>query len=160
MKRRLLLAALILIALVLAGLAWGASRFDLSALQEPGETEIYAATKAKHWLVRRYTRGLAPPSVENPGQARASGRMAFGGSCATCHGYDGRTPTDIGRSQYPPAPDLGAPSVQEWSDAELFWVIKHGIRNTGMPGFGRIHSDEEIWNLVRFVRSLGEEQPK
>ena len=84
--------------------------------------------------------------------------MTFGGSCATCHGYDGRTPTDIGRSQYPPSPDLGSPAVQKWSDAELFWIIQHGIRLSGMPGFGRIHSDEEIWSLVRFVRSLGEAQ--
>lgn len=160
MKRRIILAILILLALFLAGLAWGASQFNLSALQQPGETEIYLATRAKHWLVGRNTRGLAAPPVENPRQARASGQMTFGGSCATCHGYDGRSPSDIGRSQYPPAPDLGSPAVQVWSDAELFWIVKHGIRNTGMPGFGRIHSDEEIWNLVRFVRGLGEEKLK
>ncbi len=72
-----------------------------------------------------------------------------------CHGSDGRTPTALGRSFYPPAPDLGSPAVQQYSDAELFVVIKCGIRNTGMPGFGNIHADEEIWALVSYVRSLG-----
>ena len=139
-----------------AGLFWCASRFNLSALEQPGEVETYLATKAKRWLVGRSARGLVPPPVENPPLARMAGEMTFGGGCATCHGHDGRTPSAIGRWQYPPSPDLGSPSVQQWSDAELFWIIKHGIRNTGMPGFGRIHSDEEIWNLVRFVRSLRE----
>ena len=60
---------------------------------------------------------------------------------------------------YPRAPDLGSPAVQRWSDAELFWIIKNGVRPTGMPGFAHIHSDEEIWNLVRFVRSLGTAPP-
>ncbi|MGH9803948.1 MAG: c-type cytochrome [Candidatus Acidiferrales bacterium] len=160
MKRRILLVMLILFVLLLAGALWGASRLNLSALEEPGETETYLATKAKRWVVGRRARGIVPPPVENPSRARAAGQMNFGGSCATCHGYDGRTPSDIGRSQYPPTPDLGSPAVQEWTDAELFWIIKHGVRLSGMPGFGRIHSDEEIWNLVRFVRSLGEEASK
>jgi mono/diheme cytochrome c family protein len=156
MKRRILLIALALLALLFAGAVWCASRFNLSALETPGETETYLAMKAKRWLVGRSARGLAPPPVQDPKRARFAGEMNFGGSCASCHGFDGRTPTDIGRSQYPPSPDLGSPAVQAWSDAELFWIIKHGIRFSGMPGFGRIYPDEEIWNLVRYVRSLGE----
>lgn len=53
---------------------------------------------------------------------------------------------------YPRAPDLGSAGVQQWSDPELFWIIKYGIRLTGMPGFAKIHSDEEIWYLVHYVR--------
>jgi len=85
--------------------------------------------------------------------------MLFGGRCASCHGLDGRTPTEVGQWMYPRAPDVGSPAVQQWSDAELFWIIKHGIRLTGMPGFGHIHSDDQVWHLVRYVRSLGA-QPK
>ena len=60
---------------------------------------------------------------------------------------------------YPRAPGLGAPDVQEMSNAEIFWVIKNGIRLSGMPGFACINSDEQIWQLTYYVRSLGE-QPK
>jgi mono/diheme cytochrome c family protein len=45
--------------------------------------------------------------------------------------------------------------VQEWPDRKLFWIIKNGIRLTGMPGFGKLHSDKDIWSLVRYVRGLG-----
>ena len=71
-----------------------------------------------------------------------------------CHGQDGLTPTQIGRSLYPPSPSLGAPDVQRYTDPELFWVVKNGIRLSGMPGFGRIYSDQQIWDLVRYMRTL------
>ena len=45
------------------------------------------------------------------------------------------------------------------SERELFWVIKNGIRLSGMPGFAKIESDEQIWELAYYVRSLGK-QPK
>lgn len=154
MNRRVTLVVLVIVVLLVLGAAVALSQFSLSALSEPGPAETYLVTSAKRYLVSRSAGGLTPARVENPALSLASGQMTFGGSCATCHGFDGRTPTAIGRAQYPPAPDLGSPRVQDWSDAELFWIIKNGIRFSGMPGFGRIHSDEDIWNLVRYVRSL------
>jgi len=56
---------------------------------------------------------------------------------------------------YPRTIDLSSPEIQQWSDAELFWIIKNGIRLSGMPGFGKTKSDEQIWHLVHYVRSLG-----
>ncbi len=85
----------------------------------------------------------------------STGLTACSGSCAFCHGTDGRTPPTLGRSFYPRVPDLSSAQVQAYSDAELFWIIKNGIHLSGMPGFGNIHSDEEIWDLVSYVRSLG-----
>lgn len=72
-----------------------------------------------------------------------------------CHGEDGRSPTVTGLSMYPPAPALNAAHVQQYSDAELFWITKNGIRLTGMPGFGKVYSDEQIWDIAHFIRSLG-----
>jgi mono/diheme cytochrome c family protein len=53
---------------------------------------------------------------------------------------------------YPRVFDLGSPDVQGMSDRELFWVIKNGIRLSGMPGFAKIKSDEQIWELT-FLRA-------
>lgn len=159
MSRRRALVALFVILLGALGLWFALTRVSLSALNEPSRVETYLATKAKRWLVGRSARGPLPPAPPNNAVSVASGRMQYGARCASCHGLDGRTPTDVGRWMYPRSPDLGSPAVQEWSEAELFWIIKHGIRLTGMPGFGKIHSDEEIWHLVRYVRSLGS-QPK
>lgn len=159
MRRRGLVVSLIVVVLLVAGIAVFAFTFNLSALESPGETEVWLATTAKKWLVARAVRTDPPP----PAPAReptsvASGYMQYGGSCATCHGKDGTEPAKLGLSMYPPAPALSHPDVQAYTDAELFWIVKHGIRHSGMPGFARLHSDEEIWHLVHYVRSLGEGQ--
>ena len=46
------------------------------------------------------------------------------------------------------------------TDGELFSLVKDGIRMTGMPSFGPIHSDGDIWNIVAFVRRLGQLTPQ
>ena len=148
------LAALVCIP---AGLIWTASQVTLSAAQRPGRPETWAATRAKVWLIAQAAREV-PPFTRPTGLAIAAGGMRFGGECATCHGTDGRSPTDIGRAMGPPAVDLGSAAVQAWSDRELFWIIKHGIRFTGMPGFGRELDAGEIQQLVAYVRTLAKKK--
>ncbi len=94
MRRRMVLIALVLVALGVLGLAYYAvATFDLCALQQPGKFETYIAPKAKQWLVARAARGsiTAPP----PGAAsdKASGQSLFSGCCgaaASCCGMDSR----------------------------------------------------------------------
>lgn len=159
MQRRGLIISLSVVSLLLAGALVFAFTFNLSALESPGETETWLATTAKRWLIARAARAEPPPPAPTFDQISvANGYMQYGGSCATCHGPDGRAPRQLGLSMYPPVPGLGSPQVQAYSDAELFWIIKHGVRYSGMPGFDRIHSDEDIWHLVHYVRSLREGQ--
>ncbi len=148
-RQALLLAAVATAAL----LAYGAWSFRMSALDEPGPTPTFLATQAKRYYIGRAARQVAaaPPSSA---MSIPAGEMAYRGECQNCHGLDGRTPTDIGRGLYPRVPSLASHQVQRWTDAELFVIVKYGIRHSGMPGFGRIISDEQIWNLVHFVRSL------
>jgi len=152
--KRLALVVAVILPLLLIGLLIAASQFSLSALNDPGRMETYLATKAKHWLVSRSAQGPLPKAPPNDRTSVAIGGIAFRGQCATCHGNEGRTPSEIGRWMYPRTLDLGSPEVQQWSDAELFWIIKNGIRLSGMPGFGKTRSDEEIWHMVHYVRSL------
>lgn len=155
MSRRRLLLILFVVLLVGGGAWYAAARANLSALETPGRVETYLATQAKRWLVARaVAHGPIPPEQASEPVSVANGTMQYGGSCATCHGQDGRKPTRLGESMYPPVPSLASPDVQRYSNAELFVVIKHGIRLSGMPGFGRIHSDKEIWDLVHYLRSL------
>jgi len=150
-----LLVLVVIVVLAGAGLVVFAYRFSLSALAEPSRAETYFATKAKLWLVRRAARKGVPAAPVNDEISLAVGGMIFRGECATCHGIDGRQPTPVGRWMYPRTLDLGSAEVQQWSNAELFWIIKNGIRLSGMPGFGKIHSNEDIWHLAHYVRSLG-----
>ncbi len=154
MRRGVLIILLAFLLIVIGGWFF-AGRFSLSALNDPGPIETYLATKVKLWAVSRSARGPLPQAPPDNDASLNIGQMIYGGECASCHGTDGRTPTDVGRWMYPRAVDLNSPEAQQWSNAELFWIIKHGIRLSGMPGFGKTRSDEQIWHLVHYVRSLG-----
>lgn len=84
---------------------------------------------------------------------------AYAKACQTCHSAPGLKP-DPWVYLYPPPPDLTrADVVNKWSDAELFWIIKNGIKHTGMIGLGPTHRDEEIWSVSAFVRQLSAMSP-
>jgi mono/diheme cytochrome c family protein len=73
--------------------------------------------------------------------------------CAKCHGQPNAGPSIYGASFYPPAPQLAVHPPQ-YTEAELFWIIKHGIRNTAMPAWGRQLSDEDIWQVAAFLKRI------
>src|SRR5579864_8144882 len=145
---------LIIFVLLLAGGALVVSRFSVTALNEPGKTETFLATKAKHFLVSRGSRQGIPNETLKTPVSVAEGDKLYGAECAMCHGMNARTPTDTGRWMYPRAADLTSSDVQGYSDPELFWIVKNGIRLSGMPAFGEVESEEHIWSLVHYLRSL------
>ncbi len=86
----------------------------------------------------------------------AEARAHFADHCALCHGNDGTGQTKIGQNLYPKAPDMGSSGTQSLADGELFYIIKQGIRLTGMPAWGEDtpEDDEGSWQLVHFIRHL------
>lgn len=152
LKRRLLIPLFGVLAFLLAGIAFFS--INLSAVEDPSALEAWVANHAKRQLIGRSARRVMQHLRRNADTV-AMGGMQFRADCGVCHGSDGRTATEIGKSMSPRASDLGSAEVQAWSDAELFWIIKNGIKMTGMPGFGPVHPDERIWDLVHYVRQIG-----
>lgn len=134
--------------------------FDIRAVNGPGLGETYLVTKAKRWFVRRDVRGSVPEELSSDAASISQGSTIFGGECASCHGQDGRTPSDFGKSMYPRVPDLGSKEVQQWSNEELFWIVRNGIRMSGMPGFAKILDDKQTWAIVHFIRTLPRNEKK
>jgi mono/diheme cytochrome c family protein len=131
------------------------SRFSRSAIPEPEKLETIIAARRRRFLVRRgSSRETISASPLNLQAGIDEGDKPFGTDCADCHGLDGHSPTDAGRWMYPRASDLTSPRVQGYSDRELFWIVKNGIRFSGMPAFGKVETDEHIWNLVQYLRTL------
>jgi hypothetical protein len=62
--------------------------------------------------------------------------------------------TEMARGLYPRAPELRRRTHPD--PAEDFWVVKHGIKMTGMPAWGVTHSDELLWDVVAFLQKLPE----
>jgi mono/diheme cytochrome c family protein len=145
-------AGLLIIVLVVAALV--TTGLTLSALPEPGRVETAMATKAKHYLVRRSSREGIPHAPFDRQGAIKEGERLFGTECGACHGNSGHNPTDAGRWMYPRAADLTSRDSQSYTDQQLFWIIKNGIRLSGMPAFGKVEPDEHIWDLVFYVRTM------
>jgi mono/diheme cytochrome c family protein len=156
--KRWILVVLVALALAVVVIV-GFTQIRLDALQEPGHVETFLATLVKHLLVRRSSREGIPPAPTNLQASIEEGDKLYATDCSMCHGPDGRTPTDSGRWMYPRASDLTSPEVQQYRDRQLFWIVKNGIRLSGMPAFGRVESDEHIWNLVHYLRTLRQSAP-
>ena len=82
------------------------------------------------------------------------GAGAYHSGCAWCHGAPGIPRNPVTRSMLPAPPDLSA-DMREWKDEELFWIVKHGIKYTGMPAWVSQRRDDEVWAVVTFLRRIG-----
>lgn len=98
--------------------------------------------------------------LENPVEVTDSstevGAALFSANCAICHGVEGRGDGPSAETLDPPPADLHADHVQVLTDGELFWVITHGVEDTGMPPWEDVLTDEERWQVVNFIRSVAE----
>ena len=128
--------------------------FNLTALREPGRLETSVANWGTHFLIRRASRHEIPPRPQVTKASVGTGGTHYGLECSICHGTDGRAQTPLGRWMYPRVADLTSKQVQSYSDQELFWIIQNGIRYTGMPAFAKVETEDHIWDLVNYVRTL------
>lgn len=116
-----------------------------------GLTHWVLTTTMRHSVTNRATQSGKPMPVTE--ELAQRGFADFDEMCVTCHGAPGKERGEIGKGLNPPPPELAA-AVRRWSDAELFWIIKNGVRMTGMPAFGKTHDDGRIWALATVVRQL------
>ena len=134
------------------GIYWGA--YNVAA-DDPHSESVYrllAAVRDRSITVRAADINV-PPDLSEPGRI-ASGAGQYVDMCSSCHLAPGMKRTEISRGLYPRAPELRRGSRA--TPAEDFWVVKHGIKATGMPAWGVTHSDKLLWDLVAFVRKLPE----
>jgi mono/diheme cytochrome c family protein len=93
----------------------------------------------------------APAGLDNESHI-VKGVEHFAEYCAVCHGAPGVPQGDLAEGLNPRPPNL-VTAARFYTSAELFWIVKHGVKMTGMPSWGD-HSDDELWATVAFVRKL------
>ena len=132
----------------------------LSAQAEPGSIETTIARQLRGLAVPSDYAGLTNPVLMNDESMR-DGMAHFADHCAQCHANDGGG-SEMGKNMFPPTPDLKASGTQSMDDGELFYVIEHGVRFTGMPAFGTgtLAGEESSWHLVNFLRHLPKLTPE
>jgi mono/diheme cytochrome c family protein len=156
------LLGLVVVFFVAVGLAVHsiASR-GLSAHDEPSLAEEILAHAMRRWATPSSMRDRGNP-VQPTEEVQADALAHFADHCATCHANDGSGDTAIGSGLYPKVPDMREAQTQSLTDGELFSIIEHGIRLTGMPGWGNgtEDSERESWGLVHFIRRLPKLTPE
>lgn len=145
---------LMLVLIVTAGLVYLRAT-GLDAMTQPGALETRLARMARRVAIPSAIRTMANPTPRSA-ESVTGGMAHFADHCATCHANDGSGDTEMGRGLYPKAPDMRLPATQQLSDGELFYIIEHGIRFTGMPGWrtGTTAGEQSSWHLVHFIRHL------
>ena len=126
--------------------------FNVAALEPPTALEFWAFSTVKEKSVKTRAQAVTPPPTP-PSQKTGEAFRMFGELCVQCHGAPGKEPNMVGKGLNP-APAKLPDTVQRWSRAELFWIVKNGIKMTGMPAFGPRHSDEDLWLIVAFLQRL------
>ena len=108
--------------------------------------------------VRRHASGIETPHSASRAQVLA-GYCTYETHCVACHGAPA-----IAREQWvgglEPSPPYLLDATSRWSPAELFWIVKHGIKMTGMPSWRDSMSDRQVWDVVAFLEAMRQLPPQ
>jgi predicted CXXCH cytochrome family protein len=148
----------VVLAIGVCAAVYGAAliRRGFSAADEPSVAEQLAARFVRRLAIPSEARNEKNPLAATP-QVLQRARERFNNQCGNCHATTGSGRTDIGQALYPKAPNLRLAGTQSLSDGELRYIIRNGVRLTGMPAWANLHPREEdaSWELVLFIRTLG-----
>lgn len=103
-------------------------------------------------------RDIVVPTDLDDANRISTGAGLYAEMCSGCHLAPGMKRTEISRGLYPRAPELRRQT--DLSPAEQFWIVKHGVKMSGMPAWGVTHDDKLLWDVVAFVRKLPELTPE
>jgi len=153
----LLGVAATLAVLVVAGLAYLLLGFaEVRGDQPVTGLERTVMRAAVHASVRRHAPTDSDPVPPTEANLIAGGREYLN-QCAGCHGTPGKE-REWASPLNPDAPQL--PTVgTEYTQAQIFWVAKHGIRRTGMFANGVWDADSVLWPIATFIKHIKDLPP-
>jgi mono/diheme cytochrome c family protein len=152
--RSLLLTSLLMMAIAglaaLAGVAWlWLGGYDASA----GSPSRLAYAPLRFALERQMEAAKVPDAPPSTRHRIVIGFRQYDADCGACHGTPIAPRAQWARSMNPEPPDLTAARTR-LTPKQLFWLICHGEKMTGMPAFGVQRTDDQIWGLALFVNAL------
>lgn len=152
--------ALIGVVSILIGLALGAYFFggfyNVAASTEDHGPVAWALIRIRSASIARRARAQPPFSLDDPVAIRDGARHFARYGCVHCHGAPGAKWAKFSEGLNPGPPDLSE-IAKDLQASAIFWVVKNGIRMTGMPSFAKAGaSDDELWQITAFVKKLPE----
>jgi len=143
----------LVIAIAAAGYFFGGFYSVAATAAEPAIVKS-ALIQVRQASIARQAKGVPAMPPEDANTVRAGARAYSDRGCVNCHGAPGVSWAKWSEGLQPDPPDLKKVADQRQPN-ELFWVIKHGIKMTGMPSFGAAGaSDDDIWKITTFVKRM------
>jgi mono/diheme cytochrome c family protein len=135
-----------------AGLFVYSGAYDVAADVPHTKPVLWVLNTTRERSIAVRARNVAvPPDLANPARI-AVGAGLYNEMCSSCHLAPGMEKTEISQGLYPAAPGLSRGSTL--SPSEQFWVVKHGLKMTGMAAWGKTHDDTLIWDMVAFLQKM------
>ena len=161
LHRHLPSAAFVLVLLlVTAGFAGAflyAGVYNIGA-DEPHSKLVYSTLdKFRERAIAHHARNIVVPADLGDAKNIATGAGLYSEMCTGCHLGPGVEPSEMSQGLYPPAPELARGTNH--TPAEMFWIIKHGVKLSAMPAWGKTHNDNLIWDMVAFAQALPKMSP-
>ena len=108
--------------------------------------------------ITRASQDIRIPNLDDPALL-LSGGADYNEMCTGCHLKPGKDKSDMSLGLYPTPPNLSKrdghdDAMPDEQARRRFWVIKHGIKASGMPAWGKTHDDARIWAMVAFIQRL------
>jgi mono/diheme cytochrome c family protein len=153
----------LVVASTLVLLAIGAGAFIASGVYDIGaddhHTKVVLAIieQLRERSIAARSNAIEAHYVEDPVRI-AAGAQHYAALCVGCHLAPGVTQSEIRRGLYPHPPNLVQEELQQAQRA--FWIIKHGIKMSAMPAWGKTLDDAAIWEIVSFVRKMPDMTPE
>jgi len=152
----LLLGALVLVGA--AALAIYAGLYNIAADVPHTQPVYWLIETVRNQSVAKRARDVIVPNDLNDANRISRGAGQYAEMCSSCHLAPGMERTEISQGLYPRAPELRRQT--DLTPGEQFWIVKHGMKMTGMPAWGVTHQDELLWDVVAFVRKLPKLTPE
>ena len=151
--KHFLLGVLVTIAVVVIG-AFAYLRLGLAEVRgdlTPSKLESVLMTSAVHASVRCEAPEMPSPIAPTDENLIAGGKIYLN-ECSGCHGAPGK-PDESSTTLFPPIPHFPSAGT-DYSEAQIFWIAKHGIRRTGMFANGKWDSDEKLWTAAAYIKRI------
>lgn len=135
---------------------------DVAADQPHSDLVYWFLEETRENAIEKSAQAIEVPDLSDP-ELLLAGGSDYEFMCSSCHLKPGLSESDMSIGLYPAPPNLTIKSAEHeghrHSDdlptaRKNFWVIKHGIKASGMPSWGRTHDDQRIWAMVAFIKQL------
>jgi mono/diheme cytochrome c family protein len=159
MKALKIVSTVVVTFLVLGAIVVYAGLFNFAADKAHWGLTSRMIESARERFIARQTDDLKPPTNLQDAKLIADGAGEYAEMCTGCHLAPGMKDTELRVGLYPKPPNLAEHGAHRTPEQQ-FWIIKHGLKMTGMPAWGPTHDDERLWSMVAFLQKLPELTPE